>query len=169
MHALSVNILVDCALLSRNSRNHAPLGTIPDLFPPCLLEPYWQPQRAYQGRYIVCRSGQTRCFFFLFFLQGPRSLSSPPPAAQSRRRETRGIVAQTPRLTTRWRGRGGIRGSGGPLNSRGRCNKRFENRGGGVEKKKEKSGDICVPLRFKCVLLGLSFLDPRLPAGVVSV
>lgn len=145
MHALSVYILVHCALLSRNSKNRAPLGTIPDLLPPCLLELYWQPQRAYQGRYIVCRSGQTsRCiffYFFFFFLQGPQSLSSPPPAAPSRRRETTGIAAQTPRLTTRWRGRGGIRGIGGPLNSRGRWNKRFEKKKGGVGRgggKKEK-------------------------------
>lgn len=37
------------------------------------------------------------------------------------------------------------------------------------EEEKKKSGDICVPPRFKCVLLGLSFLDPTLPVGVVSV
>lgn len=33
----------------------------------------------------------------------------------------------------------------------------------------EKTGDICVPVRFECVLLGLLFLDPGFPVGVVSV
>lgn len=46
-------------------------------------------------------------------------------------------------------------------NFSGRCN--------GTWFSSRKTGDICVPPRFKCVLLGLSFLDPQLPVGVVSV
>lgn len=46
-------------------------------------------------------------------------------------------------------------------NFRGRCNKPWRS--------SRKTGDICVPLRFKCVLLGLSFLDQQLPVGDVSM
>ena len=42
-----------------------------------------------------------------------------------------------------------------------RCNKR--------QRSSRRSRDACVPLRFVFALLGLSFLAPRLPAGVGSV
>lgn len=116
---------------------------------------------------LCIEAGKQAFFFIIFYLQGPQSLSSPPPAAPCRRQKTAGIATHTPRLATLWAGQGEIHCSDVPLNSRERSNKRLEESGGKC--KKRKRGDICVPVRFKCVLLGLSFLDPRLPLGVVSV